>query len=344
MNIEEILPNNTNVFYIPIATNLQKGIASFYEQHFDVVDGQVSIKRDYFANILTAENKKLSLKSDYKDYYLVNELYGLDGEVVSSSETRLPFDYYLRDINIRKQGNTVTFALSNETGVLAERNFNLSDYANKIVSSKNDNLVQFTLYNGDKVLSATDINLSEYANKFVATLEGNDITLDLRNNSSSLQSSTLSLSKYAKNINIVRNGDVLTFNLMNGNEILSTSNINITDSFNVKDCKLEFSLNTANYVMTAYLKDKDGTIISESSIDFPLESMVVDAYESNGTITLKLQNGKTISLYIGDLVDGLVSETLYNQDKSYLLNELRDIKAQLGSYVNTIDSLIGEVV
>ena len=76
--------------------------------------------------------------------------------------------------------------------------------------------------------------------------------------------------------------------------------------------KIDLSINTTNYKLTAILKDKNNNIICTSNeIDLPLETMVVSASYDNTTkeIILTLQNGTTVRFSVADLVSGLVSET-----------------------------------
>lgn len=70
-------------------------------------------------------------------------------------------------------------------------------------------------------------------------------------------------------------------------------------------------VNPSNYVLSIELLDNDANIISTTSVDLPLESMVVNgAYDdTNQKIVLTLQNGNTIDIPVGDLVDGLISST-----------------------------------
>ena len=76
--------------------------------------------------------------------------------------------------------------------------------------------------------------------------------------------------------------------------------------------KIELSINTTNYKLTAILKDKNNaTICTSNEIDLPLETMVVNATYDNTTkkIILTLQNGTTVEFSVADLVSGLVSES-----------------------------------
>jgi len=72
---------------------------------------------------------------------------------------------------------------------------------------------------------------------------------------------------------------------------------------------LGLSIDTSTYVMTLQLKDKNGAVLSSKTIDFPIESMVVNATYSSGIITLTLQNGTTLDVDVSALVNGLVKDT-----------------------------------
>lgn len=65
----------------------------------------------------------------------------------------------------------------------------------------------------------------------------------------------------------------------------------------------------SNYLMTISLKNKAGSVLSSKQIDFPIESMVVNATYENGKIILTLQNGNTLPIDISDMVRGLVPTT-----------------------------------
>lgn len=74
---------------------------------------------------------------------------------------------------------------------------------------------------------------------------------------------------------------------------------------------LTVNMNSSTYVISFTLKDKNGNTLSSQSVDLPLESVVVDGdYDSDTkTIVLTLNNGSTISIPVGDLIDGLVTNT-----------------------------------
>jgi hypothetical protein len=64
-----------------------------------------------------------------------------------------------------------------------------------------------------------------------------------------------------------------------------------------------------DYVMTLQLKNEAGTVVSTSSVDFPIESMIIDASYSSGTLTLTLQNGNSIDVDISAIISGLVPDS-----------------------------------
>lgn len=77
----------------------------------------------------------------------------------------------------------------------------------------------------------------------------------------------------------------------------------------VTGCDLGLSIDTSTYVMTLELKNSAGQVISSKSIDFPIESMVVNASYKDGKLTLTLQNGQTLVVDISAIVGGLVNES-----------------------------------
>lgn len=89
------------------------------------------------------------------------------------------------------------------------------------------------------------------------------------------------------------------------------TNTQIKDYSLIKDTgyELALSIDNSTYLMTISLKNAIGDILSSESIDFPIESMVVNATYQNGKITLILQNGNTVDVDVSALVSGLVKDT-----------------------------------
>lgn len=311
-NLTEVL-NQNGSFYLPQATNYNKGIASFYDEHFVVVDGQVTIKKSYIDGILDGyykeQIKKLKLEGSYASDKLVHKLYDINNELISSTEVTLPFSNYINDLQMYKSGNSVTINALNGSKLLKSQKIDLSTYADKINVVKTNNTVSVRLLNGDGVLSTGELQLSEYG-------------------------TALSVSK---------SNDALTFQLKNGNTVLSTQTITIREASETPDVpdvpvasvgNIELSMDPRTYVITAKLKNDNQEVVSQSSIDLPLESSIVSMDESNGIITITLRNGNTTTLYIGDLVDGLVSQQEYDEDMLVITRALEGVDTKISTAIN----------
>lgn len=73
---------------------------------------------------------------------------------------------------------------------------------------------------------------------------------------------------------------------------------------------LQLSIDPTTYVMTVSLISVSGTVLSTQTVDLPLESVVVGGSynDETKTIVLTLQNGETVNIPVGDLVDGLATQ------------------------------------
>lgn len=308
-NLTEVL-NQNGSFYLPQATNYNKGIASFYDEHFVVVDGQVTIKKSYIDGILDGyykeQIKKLKLEGSYASDKLVHKLYDINNELISSTEVTLPFSNYINDLQMYKSGNLVTINALNGSKLLKSQEIDLRTYADKINVVKTNNAVSVRLLNGNSVLSTGELQLSEYG-------------------------TALSVSK---------SNDALTFQLKNGNTVLSTQTITIREASETPDVpvasvgNIELSMDPSTYVITAKLRNDNNEVVSQSSIDLPLESSIVSMDESNGIITITLRNGNTTTLYIGDLVDGLVSQQEYDEDMLVITRALEGVDTKISTAIN----------
>ena len=103
-------------------------------------------------------------------------------------------------------------------------------------------------------------------------------------------------------------GYKITITDINGDKSFFVYNGKTGEAGTVARYTVDMELNNSTYKLKLMLKDEAGNVVSEDTVDFPIEEMVVGADEKNGTITLTLKNGNTTSFYIGDLVDGLVSQ------------------------------------
>lgn len=87
---------------------------------------------------------------------------------------------------------------------------------------------------------------------------------------------------------------------------------------------LTFSVDSTTYVLTAQLKDQDGTTLSTQTVDLPIESMVldVDFDEDTNELIITLQSGSVTRVPIGSITGGLQSEiTLTNMLDSDLVDD-----------------------
>ena len=114
--------------------------------------------------------------------------------------------------------------------------------------------------------------------------------------------------------------------------------------------KIDLELNNSNYQLKAKLYDKNNNLISTSStIDLPIESMVVNASYSNGILTLTLQNGTSIDVDISSIVSGLVTpEDLadYVKNTDYATSSkggVIKVSQNYGSYLDSNGILRGYV-
>lgn len=101
---------------------------------------------------------------------------------------------------------------------------------------------------------------------------------------------------------------------------------------------IQLTIDSSNYLMTLKLLNSDGQVLSTQTIDFPIESMVVNANYSDGTLTLTLQNGQTLDVDISSIISGLVPETRKINGKSLnadIILKTSDIENNSGYIKNT---------
>lgn len=112
----------------------------------------------------------------------------------------------------------------------------------------------------------------------------------------------------------------VTVTAINGGHRVSITDVNGTKSFDILNgaqgdsgsvakYTVRTDLNKDTYILTVSLLDESGKVVASDEVDFPLESVVVGGDEQNGIITLTLNNGNTIQFDIGDLVEGLVTQS-----------------------------------
>ena len=87
---------------------------------------------------------------------------------------------------------------------------------------------------------------------------------------------------------------------------------------------IEMLLDEETYLLTIILKDKNGGVLSSTTADFPIESIIDSGRYDNTTKTIifELKNGETIEIPIGDLIGGLQAEiTTDNKLNSDLVDD-----------------------
>lgn len=113
--------------------------------------------------------------------------------------------------------------------------------------------------------------------------------------------------------------------------------------------KVEIVFNSSTYEMSIQLYDSDDNLLYESStIDLPLETMVVDGEYDSTTkeIVLTLDNGNTIRFSVSDLVSGLVSESQLAQalaayaTKNYVDGQISAVNVTISSLSTKVDNMI----
>lgn len=169
-------------------------------------------------------------------------------------------------------------------------------------------------------------------------LSGNGITVDNTNNTIAIDTTVVA---EVSDIPVVNNATITiqknstTIDSFTANQS-SNKTINISVPTQATDVNalpdttkygssISVSLNTTTYVLTISLKDQDGNVLGTAqTVDFPIESVVVNgSYDSvNKKIVLTLQNGNTIDVPVGDLINGLQTEiTSSNQLDADLVDD-----------------------
>lgn len=177
-------------------------------------------------------------------------------------------------------------------------------------------------------------NIIDTENKY-AHIVGNGANSDHRANAHTLDWDGNAW--FAGNITIGSNNDVLL------TEKKANSLYGATVSVNV---------DPQTYICTFTLKNSNEEIISTSSIDLPLESMVVSGeYNAeNKTVILTLKSGDNVEFSIADLVSGLVSQSdiVNSLDSTYTTKPLsaaqgkvlNDSKADKPNITNSTETTV----
>ena len=104
-------------------------------------------------------------------------------------------------------------------------------------------------------------------------------------------------------------------------------------------CNIDAEIDPTNYVMTVKLKNSLGQQLSQTQIDLPLETMVVDGRYDEATkkVVLTLENDEEVSFSIADLIDGLVSSAKHNSDMELANERINDTNADLNEFKDYVE-------
>lgn len=108
-------------------------------------------------------------------------------------------------------------------------------------------------------------------------------------------------------------------------------------------CTVDMSVDTSTYVVTLNLKNSEGKILSTTTIDLPLESVVVggDYDEETKEVVLTLDNKNEIRFSVADLIDGLVSVAVYEQGLSEINAKIDATAKDLNDFKDSMEARTG---
>jgi len=120
-------------------------------------------------------------------------------------------------------------------------------------------------------------------------------------------------------------GAVSSVNGKTGAVVLTSTDVGALSNSTKYGSSLSLIIDNSTYVLTAQLKDQNGSVLATSnSIDLPLETMVVNGSYDSATkeVILTLDNGNTVKFSVADLVSGLQNEiTATNKLASDLVDD-----------------------
>lgn len=122
--------------------------------------------------------------------------------------------------------------------------------------------------------------------------------------------------QYTAGENIKIQGNVISAIIPNTERELEELNKNLS-KYALSDkvgATINLTYDTITHELKSSLINSKGTILNEKSISLPLESMVVSgSYDNtNKKIIMTLQNGNKVEVAVGDLIDGLVSQQIFD--------------------------------
>lgn len=98
-----------------------------------------------------------------------------------------------------------------------------------------------------------------------------------------------------------------------------------------------------NYILSVKLTNPKGETLVEDSVDFPVESLVMNGSYDNGVLTLTLKNGNEIPIDITSLISGLVANSRKINGKP-LSSDITLSASDIGAYAKAeTDSKMAKV-
>lgn len=200
-----------------------------------------------------------------------------------------------------------------EGKVLSDNNFSDSaaDKLNGIASNAQVNVLEGVVLNGQALPIDQNKRVSIETNQFLVKKGVTD----------NAQNTVYAVGSYGEQTNVSMDTGGASFGMIplrdnNGHIIIPltpTANNHAASRAYVdsKASSLEVVYDDDDYTITFRLRDSNNNILSNHSIDLPLESVVVSGSydDEHEQIVLTLENGNTIPIPVSDLVSGLVNST-----------------------------------
>lgn len=176
----------------------------------------------------------------------------------------------------------------------------------------------------------------EYVDKINKAIE------NVNSNSDDIENLTGAVANAGKVDDVKVNGKSVVSNKIANVTVNGSATVNVTTSETGEITisaptlakSLTLSVDPSTYVLTATLKDANGTVLSTPTVDLPLETMVVGAsYDENTKeIVLTLQNHETTRFSVADLVSGLVATDNNFVNEEVLVADGNGQKAKSSGY------------
>lgn len=169
-----------------------------------------------------------------------------------------------------------------------------------------------------------DTSVTEFAQAYVKNANGTQTLINLKDTDNTNGSIVIRGS----------DGNVLVPSSPTSNNA-ATSKTYVDTQVATKGSRIGMALNSSTYELTVTLYDANDNILGTTqTVDLPIESLVENGYYDDNTksVILELENGQTITIPLGDLVDNLQTE----------ITELNKLSADLVDDTNTINKFVTE--